>query len=300
LKVNEWAGLGNHTTAEFWEYDTRRAGRINRDNKPNPSVSDYAAFQDNPIWFNDVRGDTPMIYGQAQTLGKTLNDKGGVQDDAAHSFTYKDANIVPALNKNGGIVGYNVFNSKSKSDMPVMQLDAGDLDDFKCNYANYMIGAAMYGNPSDGMAKVSAGYATGDAGLFMQGLGEEWSNPANIAQAALATVGAGLGLVEEGTGYKSFSEFKKANGPAGPGQAWHHIVEQTPGNIAKFGPEAIHNTNNCIKLPHGSGSIHQRISNYYSSKDFFTNGQTVRKWLSTQSFDEQYDFGIKTLQRFQK
>ncbi len=101
-----------------------------------------------------------------------------------------------------------------------------------------------------------------------------------------------------GQGFTSFSAFKRAMGSAGPGQAWHHIVEQTPGNIAKFGNEIIHNTNNLMKLPHGAGSIHNQISGYYSSIRPFTNGQTVRKWLSTQSYQAQYDFGIQTLKKF--
>ena len=301
IKVNELAGLGNHNTAEFWEYDTRTGKRANPDPPPDPSVSSYAAFGNSPIWLSDVRGDTPMIYGQAQALGKTLNDKGGVQDDAAHSFAYKDANIVPALNKNGDLVGYNVYDGRTNRDMPVMQLDAGDLGDFKNNYANYMLGAGLYyisGEPSDGIKKMSAGIATGNAGLYWQGAGEEWSNPANIAQAGLATLGAGVSLFEEGTGYKSFSDFKNDNGSAGAGQAWHHIVEQNPANIEKFGPEAIHNTNNLIKLPNGNGSIHAKVSGYYSSKQPFTNGQTVRKWLNGQSFEQQYDFGIQTLKQF--
>lgn len=87
-------------------------------------------------------------------------------------------------------------------------------------------------------------------------------------------------------------------GPAGPGQAWHHIVEQTPGNLAKFGNQTIHNTGNLMKLPHGAGSIHARVSGYYSSIQPFTGGQTVRQWLSTQSYQSQYNFGIKTLKQF--
>jgi hypothetical protein len=47
-------------------------------------------------------------------------------------------------------------------------------------------------------------------------------------------------------GYRSFRAFKRAMGPAGPGKAWHHIVEQTPSNLAKFGNETIHNTGNLI------------------------------------------------------
>ncbi len=101
-----------------------------------------------------------------------------------------------------------------------------------------------------------------------------------------------------GQGFNSFSAFKRAMGPAGPGQAWHHIVEQTPGNIAKFGNQAVHNTGNLMKLPHGAGTIHARVSGHYSSIQPFTNGQTVRQWLSTQSFQAQYDYGIQTLKNF--
>ena len=99
-------------------------------------------------------------------------------------------------------------------------------------------------------------------------------------------------------GFKSFSAFKRAMGSAGEGQAWHHIVEQTPGNIAKFGNQTIHNTTNLMKLPNGAGAIHARVSGYYSSIQPFTGGKTVRLWLSTQSFQAQYDFGLQTLRNF--
>lgn len=88
-------------------------------------------------------------------------------------------------------------------------------------------------------------------------------------------------------------------GPAGPGQAWHHIVEQTPGNIARFGPHAVHNTANLVKLPHGAGSIHAQVSGLYSSIRPDITGSTslrVREWLSTQSFDAQYSFGQRAIQ----
>lgn len=62
--------------------------------------------------------------------------------------------------------------------------------------------------------------------------------------------------------------------------------------------EAIHNAKNIIKLPHGAGSIHAKISGFYSSKQAFTGGKTVRQWLSTQSYQQQYEFGIKTLKQF--
>jgi hypothetical protein len=98
--------------------------------------------------------------------------------------------------------------------------------------------------------------------------------------------------------FSSFNAFKKDYGSAGKGNAWHHIVEQGENNVSRFGTETIHNANNIIKLPHGAGSIHAKVSGYYSSKQAFTGGQTVRQWLSTQSYQQQYDFGIKTLKQF--
>ena len=101
-----------------------------------------------------------------------------------------------------------------------------------------------------------------------------------------------------GRGFASFGALKRAIGPAGPGQAWHHIVEQTAGNVERFGAEAIHNTNNVVRLAHGAGQIHNKISGYYSSIQRFTNGQTVRQWLAPQSFEAQRAFGLKTMEMF--
>lgn len=75
-------------------------------------------------------------------------------------------------------------------------------------------------------------------------------------------------------------------------------MEQTPGNVAKFGNQAIHNTENLMKLEHGAGSIHSKVSGYYSSKQPFTGGQTVRQWIGQKSFQEQYDYGLKILKQF--
>lgn len=81
------------------------------------------------------------------------------------------------------------------------------------------------------------------------------------------------------------------------GMAWHHIVEQNADNIAKFGAEKIHNTQNLIRLPNGKGSIHAKISGYYSSI-YQNTGMRVRDYVNTLSYDEQYKFGIEILKRF--
>ena len=103
---------------------------------------------------------------------------------------------------------------------------------------------------------------------------------------------------KEPKGFKSFRRLKRYLGPAGAGKAWHHIVEQTPANIAKFGEEAIHNVNNIMKLDHGKGSIHAKISGFYSSIQEISRPLRVRQWLSTQSFQEQYEFGMQIIELF--
>ena len=57
-KDDEVSGSGNSYTAEFWQYDSRLGRRWNLDPKPNPSISNYATFANNPIMYTDVKGDT--------------------------------------------------------------------------------------------------------------------------------------------------------------------------------------------------------------------------------------------------
>ena len=114
----------------------------------------------------------------------------------------------------------------------------------------------------------------------------------------------GTEKVSNGIGYKSFDAFKSAQGAAGENQAWHHIVEQNSNNIAKFGNETIHNTGNLVKIPSGyKGSLHSKITGLYNSINKAITGSeemTVRTWLSSKSFDFQYQFGVEKLLEFAK
>jgi len=61
-KTDEISGVGNHTTALYWEYDTRLGRRWNLDPKPNVEESRYLAFKDSPVQFSDPDGDVvPLI-----------------------------------------------------------------------------------------------------------------------------------------------------------------------------------------------------------------------------------------------
>ncbi|WP_208752384.1 hypothetical protein [Corallococcus carmarthensis] len=97
-------------------------------------------------------------------------------------------------------------------------------------------------------------------------------------------------------GYASFKSFKRAMGPAGNGKEWHHIVEQTDGNVARFGPQALHNTENVVPL---DKALHNSVSAFYSSHQYRITGSTsltVRQWLSTQSFEAQSAFGLRAME----
>ncbi|RKH69598.1 SitA5 family polymorphic toxin [Corallococcus aberystwythensis] len=118
-----------------------------------------------------------------------------------------------------------------------------------------------------------------------------------LALPATAVAMVAKGSPGSTSSWNSFSALKRARGPAGQGKQWHHIVEQTDGNVQRFGPQALHNTDNVIALDE---TIHQRISAYYSSTDRSTTGvqTTVRQWLRGQSFQAQRDFGMMILRRY--
>jgi hypothetical protein len=92
--------------------------------------------------------------------------------------------------------------------------------------------------------------------------------------------------------FKSFGAFKNAMGPAGKNKVWHHIVEQRRVNAERFGPEAIHNTENVVAI---NNAKHDAISAYYSTKSRDTGGMVVREWLRTKSYEEQRAFGLMIL-----
>ena len=95
--------------------------------------------------------------------------------------------------------------------------------------------------------------------------------------------------------FNSFEAFKKALGSAGKNKAWHHIVEQSQIQKSGFKPTQIHNTHNVIAIDQ---SVHVKISAYYSSKQDFSEGLRVRDWLAGQSYETQYEFGEKILEKF--
>ena len=98
-----------------------------------------------------------------------------------------------------------------------------------------------------------------------------------------------------GAKFSSFNALKRSLGSAGKGKQWHHIVEQCQIWKSGFSKYWIQNSNNVINI---SNAVHAKISAYYSSIQSFTNGMTFRNWLAGQSFETQYEWGIKVLRMF--
>jgi hypothetical protein len=117
---------GNHTTAEFWEYDSRRAGRWNPDPVVKPDRSDYSVFSNNPITNSDVQGDDdvskiipgstytgpPMaivvrdyFYTKYVNINKRINKRVNESDDKSKVHTAQIV-ISSVVKEIGGDVGF--------------------------------------------------------------------------------------------------------------------------------------------------------------------------------------------------
>lgn len=104
-------------------------------------------------------------------------------------------------------------------------------------------------------------------------------------------------------GFDSYDKLRTAYGPGARNENLHHIVEQEQSEmegLAGFASSKVQNFNNIVSIPSGTNSVHTDISRYYTSKQDFTNGKTVREWLASKSFEEQWEFGIKKLEEYGK
>ena len=73
-KSDEISGVGNHTTALYWEYDSRLGRRWNLDPKPQISISDYAVNRNNLILYSDINGDVANFYNSQGKLIGSMDD----------------------------------------------------------------------------------------------------------------------------------------------------------------------------------------------------------------------------------
>lgn len=75
---------------------------------------------------------------------------------------------------------------------------------------------------------------------------------------------------EAAVGSRSYSSFRRAYGSVGEGTQRHHAVEQTSGNVSRFGPEVVHNMQKILKLDIATHGQIQRLQLVYQA---FTGGR---------------------------
>jgi hypothetical protein len=126
-KDDEIYGKGNASSAEFWEYDTRLDRRWNLDPKPISSISQYACFNNSPIWLNDPFGDKFRIGGDKQ---QSKDDVNSIAKSKNQKYIKTDES---------GIVTLDFGNSSQKKINKILKKDEGlalvkDLVEAKENY----------------------------------------------------------------------------------------------------------------------------------------------------------------------
>ena len=82
--------------------------------------------------------------------------------------------------------------------------------------------------------------------------------------------------------------------PKGEKTEVHHIVEQCQATKSGFSRANIDGASNKVRIPQ---SVHRKISGYYSSKPAEYGGLRVRDWLAGQSFEFQFQYGMKILEQ---
>lgn len=141
------------------------------------------------------------------------------------------------------------------------------------------------------------GAAVDISGVLDFGLSDELRAGIAVGTVGDSTALAASAGAELPEGYSSFSAAKRAMGSPGEGNVFDHVVEQSQIGRSGFAPEEIHNPFNMNSV---SARTNQIKANYYSSKQPFTGGGTVRDWLTGQSFADQYSFGMDVLTQIRR
>jgi RHS repeat-associated protein len=256
-------------------------------------LSLYAGFDNDPVDNTDPTGTTALASGVRGLIAQSYYDSvtgalglgklsSGQQSLATVSYRpspYQQsttATVQTALNVASAIPVVGIPFSLASA---AFDVDAGNYGSAGLSLA----GAIPFVGSVRGVAKT--------ADILLDAARVEQS----VARAAPTTL---ENVVANGIGFDSSRQLRSAMAP-GAGEQIHHIVEQTPGNLAAFGAQAIHNTANAVPVAASTHIGKGSISAYYSGIDRnFSETMIVRKWLSGQSYDDQYQFGLDTLRRF--
>lgn len=126
-KDDEIYGSGNAYTAEYWEYDPRLGRRWNTDPISYPWQSPYAAFNNNPIVFNDPLG----LEGKPKVSGPDDDCRAGDTDSKGRKYTGTYQGIgggAISLPKNASVTLL-----KTAKNVEGYLIKAGQVESFKVN-----------------------------------------------------------------------------------------------------------------------------------------------------------------------
>jgi RHS repeat-associated protein len=219
---------------------------------------------------------------------------------------YYDPSIKRFISADDGIdlgaelLGYNMFQFCANN--PVNYADP--TGEFIITTTTLIVGGIIIGSLAGGTAggyysyknfgKVKWQYVTSGAviggvigGLVGWGAGAILTKFGILAASSSVTAGGGAG-------FKTFEALKSFLGSPGWGKHWHHIVEQCQQAKSGFSTFWINNSNNVINI---TKEVHQKVSAHYSSIQSYTNGLRVRDWLAGESFQKQYEYGVKILRQ---
>ena len=249
-----------------------------------PDFSPFSYVLNNPVNVIDefgLEGSGWNTRGRQETEAETANKEQmdnmpGVKQVVITQNPGSMANI-PDFGSKGWYQKANDYIDKTGAGAVLMEINEyNPLQNVLSGFSGIFRGKDVYGRKMEGLAPTMSIIAA-----------------APIAKIT-KVVGPSAKIASEG--YQTFNAFKKANGVAGKGKAWHHIVEKHAANLEKFGAEKIHNLKNLIKLPEGAGSVHRKITGFYNS--YLPNTKIkVRDYVKTLSFKEQYKFGLEQLKK---
>jgi len=98
--------------------------------------------------------------------------------------------------------------------------------------------------------------------------------------------------------YRGAGGWVSAQGEAGPGLTWEHVVEQSqmsPGRSG-FPSEIINHPDNILSV---TPQINFAKNYYYGSKLSWTGGMRLRDFLAGMSWDQQWDFGMYVIKQLE-
>ena len=186
---------GNSTTAEFWQYDARLGRRWNRDPKPIISISPYATFLNNPIYFNDPLGDT-CINGETYEGGNsrsatTLPDV-TVTSEKKNVAQGSSSTIPTAGSNDGGVWGTTKDIAGTLKDAVVESVK--DVFVFGASATN-----AFVTDNLGGVGRIKSNHFTGHP--ISQKVGERVGDGLALIWGSVETIGGGALLVGGGVSF---------------------------------------------------------------------------------------------------